>query len=141
MGNSESTVALPARKRPLSVWLLALLNGLLAILLIATYFKGDDWGIPAGQSTFWGLLGLGISLAAHTMWFGSRIGRNLLLALITVYFALLLAQNLRDIAWASDYNGSENYILIEGARALFGLVWLFVNYWYLLGGRARSFFA
>lgn len=140
MRTEQAAAPAPAR-RPLSIWILTIFNILFAVILMAAAFKGPAWGLPEGQAIFWGILGLGISLAAQLAWAGSRWGRNILLALLTLYLGLLLVQNLRDIAWAVDWSSDDAYIRREVLRAAFAVLWLAANYWLLLGKRARRFYS
>jgi len=129
------------RKRPLSVWVLTVLNVLIAILLIAASFKGEDWGFPRAQVAFWGLLGIGISISAHMAWFGSRLGRNLLLLLSTGYLGMLLFQNAWTIAFVSQLPDAERALTHAALLAAFAVVFLAANFFFLLGKRARTFYS
>lgn len=138
MSTEQTAVILP-RKRPLSLWVLPIANGLLAVLMIAASFTATDAGYTTGQAVFTGLVGLGISISAHLTWFGRRYGRNLLLALLTLFLGLLLIQSVRTVAWAVDV-GYEGALFSRAvAWAVFSVIWLAVNYWLLLSRRARTF--
>jgi hypothetical protein len=138
---SSEPVSLPKRTRPLSVWVLTVLNVLIAIVLIAASFKGEDWGFPRAQVAFWGLLGIAISIAAHMTWFGSRRGRNLLLGFSTIYLGVLLFQGLQTIAWVNTWSGDEHIMTRAIGWVAFAVICLVANYRFLLGKRARAFFA
>ncbi len=139
--SKEQAVRIPSLKRPLSIWILAIANGLLAIFLIASSLTAAHVGYTTGQAVFSGIVGLGISIAAHMTWFGKRYGRNLLLALLTVFLGLLLAQSVRTIAWAIDVNYAGAYLSHAIAWAVFSVLWLAVNYWLLFGRSAKAFYA
>jgi hypothetical protein len=139
--STEQTVRIPSSKRPLSIWFLSIANGLLAILMIAKSFTATDIGFTTGQAVFIGVVGLGLSISAHMTWFGKRYGRNLLLALLTLFLGLLLAQSVRTIAWAVDVNYQGAILSYAISWAVFSVVWLAVNYWLLFGRRARDFYA
>jgi hypothetical protein len=138
MGKDE---VVPARRRPLSVWILTIVNVLIAIVLIAASFKGEGWGFPKAQVAFWGLLGIGISISAHMAWYGSRLGRNLLLILSTVYLGVLLFSGLRTIAWVNTWAGDARVMTRAILWVGFALVMLAANYLFLLGKRAREFYS
>jgi len=128
-------------KRPLSVWVLCLGNGVLAVFLIASSLIAEERGYTPWQAAISGICGLGLTLSAHAAWFGNRLGRNLLLAIITLFLGLLLMQSLLTLLWAwqNGYQGP-----IAGAaltRFCLSLLWLVVNYGFLLSKRARVFFA
>jgi|WetSurMetagenome_2_1015567.scaffolds.fasta_scaffold682004_2 hypothetical protein len=131
----------PSRRRPLSVWVLTIANVLIAIVLIAASFKGEDWGFPTAQVAFWGLLGIGISISAHMAWYGSRLGRNLLLILSTVYLAVLLYSGLRTIAWVNTWSGDAHVMARAVLWVGFAILMLAANFTFLLGKRAREFFS
>ena len=139
--STEQVVSLPSRKRPLSVWLLAVGNGVLAIFLIASSLMAEDRGFTSSQAAFNGIIGLAISICAHATWFGYRYGRNALLALITVYLGLLCIQSVQAISWAVDVGYAGSFLSWAVARAVVSFLWLVVNYWFLLRKRARMFFA
>ena len=139
--STEQTASLPVRKRPLSIWLLCIANGLLAIMLIGTSLTAERFGYTLGQAIFAGVIGLGISISAHLTWYGKRYGRNVLLALLTAFFGLLLAQSAMTIAWAIEVDYEGLYLTRAIAWGVFSVVWLAVNYWFLFGRRARAFYA
>jgi hypothetical protein len=128
-------------KRPLAIWVLTVVNVLIAVILIAASFKGEDWGFPRAQVAFWGLLGIGISISAHMAWFGSRLGRNLLLLLSTVYLGMLLFQNVWTIAFVSQLPDAERALTHAILLAAFAVACLAANFFFLLGKRARAFYA
>jgi len=131
----------PSRRRPLSVWILTIVNVLIAIVLIAASFKGEAWGFPSAQVAFWGLLGIGISISAHMAWYGSRLGRNLLLFLSSVYLVVLLYSGLRTIAWVNAWSGSAAVMARAVLWVGFATLMLAANFTFLLGKRARKFFS
>ncbi len=130
-----------ARKRPLSIWLLSLGNGLLAAFLIATSLLAVGRGFTVSQAVFSGVVGLGVSISAHAAWYGYRYGRAVLLALITLFLGLIAVQDFRILMWALDvgYHGIEVDWSI--ARIVLSLVWILVNYWFFLNKRARAFYS
>ena len=139
--STEHIVSLTRPKRPRSVWVLAVANGLLAIFMIASSLMAESRGFTSSQAAFNGIVGLAISICAHATWFGYRYGRNLLLALITAYLGLLCIQSVQTIAWAIDTGYGGSILSWAVARAVLSFLWLVVNYWFLLGKRARAFYA
>jgi hypothetical protein len=139
--NLENIVVLPKRQRPTSVWLLSISNGVLAAFLIASSLLAEDRGFSAGQAAFTGITGLGVSISAHATWYGYRYGRIVLLALLTLFLGLVFVHSAQTINWAveTQYRGSIFHWAV--ARAVLSIAWLFVNYWFLLGKRARMFFS
>lgn len=126
--------------RPLSVWLLCVGNGCLAAFLIAASIIAEDRGYAPWQAAISGLCGLGITIAAHITWYGNRRARNVLLGLLTLFLGLLALQSAKTIAWALDI-GYEGPNMSDAIKRLLGsLLWLFVNYVFLLNKRARTFF-
>ena len=128
------------RKRPLSVWVLTVLNGLFAIVLIAVGFIAQSRGYSAGQAAFNGLFGLAISLAAHATWYGYRWGRLALLVLLTVFLGQLIVWSVMVINWSED-TGYRGPIVDQAMMRAFGsIIWLGANWLLLFGKRARMFF-
>lgn len=138
--STEQAPSVPSPKRPLSIWVLSIANGLLAIFLIGTSLNAAAAGYTTGQAVFSGLVGLGISISAHMTWFGKRYGRNLLLALLTIFLGLLFVQSIRTIAWGIDVGYDGPYVSRAVSWAVFSLLWLAVNYWLLLRRRTRAFY-
>jgi hypothetical protein len=139
--STEQVVSSTRPKRPRSVWVLAVANGLLAVFMIASSLMAEDRGFTSSQAAFNGIVGLAISISAHATWFGYRYGRNLLLALITVYLGLLCIQSVQTVAWAIDMGYGGSLLSWAVARTLLSILWLAVNYWFLLGKQARAFYA
>jgi hypothetical protein len=133
------TVAKP--KRPLAVWITTAINTVLAIILLASSFRGGDWDLPALQVAFWAVLGLAIWISALSTWWGSRNGRNVMLVLVTVYLGLVLVQTVQTIKWMQDWSMNESYMLRYLLRIVLVFAWLVANYWLLLGKRTRAYFA
>ncbi len=128
-------------KRPLSVWILCIINWLLAAFLIASGFVAVSRGYSVAQAAFVGIAGLVISIAAHATWYGSRWGRLALLALLTVFLGLLIAQSVMYIDWADDVGYSGRGVNAAILRAALSLAWLVLNYIFLFRKPARTFFA
>ena len=139
--STGQVIELAGRKRPLSVWILTIANGVLAMCMIGASIMSEDKGYMAWQAAIAGIAGLGVSLSAHATWFGNRKGRAALLGLITLFLGLLILQNLVTLAWALDRDYRESYVPGALARVLSSAAWLVLNYWLLLGRRARAFFA
>lgn len=139
--STEPAAAVPSRKRPLSIWVLTVANGLLAIVLIATSIVAANAGFSKGQVLLPGVIGVGISIAAHLTWFGKRYGRNLLLGLLTLILGLMLIDSVRAIGWALEANYTGTYLTHAVIRGVFCLLWLIINYWVLYVRRARAYFA
>ena len=133
------TVARP--KRPLSVWLAAAINTALAIILLATSFKGGDWAVPAPQIAFWAVLGLAIWISTLSAWWGSRWGRNVMLVLVTFYLGSVLVAAVPLIGEASYRLDNDAIMLRLSARVAISLAFLVANYWLVFSKRARSWFA
>ena len=128
-------------KRPLSEWVLCLGNGLLAVFLIATSLIAEDRGFSSWQAAISGICGLGISLSAHATWFGNRRARNILLELVTLFLGLIAAQSAMLLLWALDVSYQGAIVGAAFTRLCLSLLWLVVNYVFLLSKRARVFFA
>jgi hypothetical protein len=98
-------------------------------------------GYSVGQAVFVGIAGLGISIAAHATWYGSRWGRLALLALLTVVLGLLIVQSVMYIDWADDVGYNGRAVSVASVRAALSLAWLVLNYIFLFRKPARVFFA
>lgn len=135
----DSSIAV-FRKRPLSVWGLCILDGLLAAFLIASSILAEDFGFSGGQAAIAGISGILISLAAHATWYGNRWGRLVLVIVLTLFLGLLVAQSAMVIAWSLDtgYSGP----MVNGAWYYVVLLplWLCAHYLLLFGKRAKAFF-
>jgi hypothetical protein len=138
---TENIVVLPKPERPTSVWLLTISNGVLAAFLIASSLIAEDRGFTAGQAALSGIVGLGVSISAHATWYGYRYGRIVLLALLTFFLGLVIVHSGQTINWAVETQSRGSFFQWAVARALLSTAWLFVNYWFLLGKRARMFFS
>jgi len=134
-------VTLAKPKRPFSVWLAATINTVLAIILLATSFKGGDWGVSAPRVAFWALLGLAIWISTLSAWWGSRQGRNVMLALMTFYLGSVLLAVMPLIGAAREGLGNDAIMLRLVGRLAFSLACLVANWWLLLAKRPRAFFA
>jgi hypothetical protein len=137
---SNDNVPVGRSKRPLSVWVLCIGNGLLAAFLIATSLVAEDRGFSGVQAAVAGISGLGISIAAHATWFGSRIGRKVLIGLLTLFLGLLIAQSVMVIVWAAETGYHARVVDAAWTRAALSLVWLCANYLLLFGNKAKAFF-
>lgn len=136
---NSNVVKLPGQKRPLSVWILWIGNGLLAVFLVAASLIAEDRGFKGWQAAISGIAGLVISIAAHAMWYGNRRGRNILLGALTVFLGLIIVQSLMMVQRADAVGyGADRADMF---RIVLSSVWIFVNYWFLLNKRARVFFA
>lgn len=128
------------RKRPLSVWVLCILNGVLAVALIGTGIKAASFGFSSGQAVIAAIAGIVISIGAHATWFGNRLGRLVLLAALTLFLGAIVVQSAMVVAWSFEtaYRGP----LVTAAWMYIGLslAWLCVNYLFLYGRRAKTFF-
>ena len=137
------------RKRPLFVWIMTIFDSLFAgVFLLAACFRlyanpifsGVEYSMA--QIVLWGILGLGICLSAQLAWYGSRYGRNTLLALMTVYLGLAIWQNISILFWVSDSAWDEGSFIrqqvLESARSV---LWLAANFWFLCGRRAKGFYS
>ena len=133
------TVSKP--KRPVAVWIITAVNTLLAIILLATSFRGGDLGASTPQVAFWAVLGLALWVSTASTWWGSRQGRNVMLVLITLYLGLLLVQTFQIMNWVQNWSTNEDYMPRYILRSVFAVVWLVANWWLLLGKHARGFFA
>jgi hypothetical protein len=137
---ANDNVAPSRGPRPLSIWFLCICNGLIAIVMIATGFLAGTRGYSQTLAALYGLTGLAISIAAHATWYGSRIGRSVLLVLLTVYLGNLIGYSGWTMATSEAYFDDE--IVTTGLlRIGLSLVWLSLNYIFLFGKRARVFFA
>jgi hypothetical protein len=126
-------------KRPVSVWILIVLNWILGAFLIAAAFKAADLGYSAGQAAVSAVFGLGISLAAHLTWFGYRWGRLALLVLLTIFLGQIIVWSIMVINWSEQtgYRGPISDLAMM--RAVGSVVWLAVNWIVLYGKRVRAF--
>lgn len=139
---ANDNLVLDRAKRPLSVWLICLGNGLMAIILIATGFLAEARGYSSALAAVYGFTGLAMSVAAHATWYGNRFGRLALLVLVTLYFGNLVGYSVWAIAQAPDEPLFYDDV-VTGALLRIGLslVWLALNYILLFQQRARMFFA
>ena len=138
---SNDTIVTMRAKRPLSVWVLCIVNWLLAAFLIASGIIAESRGYSGGQALFVGIAGLAVSVAAHATWYGSRWGRLVLLALLTLVLGLLIVQSVMYIDWAGDVGYSGRGGNAASVRAALSLAWLLANYIVLFRKPARMFFA
>ena len=139
--SNDNIVTLPSRKRPLSISVLWIGNALLAAFLIAASLIAEYRGFTGGQAAIAGLFGLAISIAAHVMWYGNRWGRLALLLLLSIFLGLVVIHSVMMINWADETGYSGSLADWAVARLVLSIVWLSVNYWFLLRKRARMFFA
>ncbi len=137
--STEQVVHSSSRKRPLSIWVLWIGNGILAAFLIAASFVAEDRGFTVWQAAISGVCGLAISISAHAMWYGNRKGRLALLVFLTLFLGLLIVQSLIMIQRSDSMGSSANPA--DVLRFALSIAWLFANYWFLLRKRARMFFA
>lgn len=148
----SEVVTISKPKRPFSVWLITGGNTLLAVFVLASSFKGSDWSIPAPQVALWVVLGLALWISTASTWLGSRWGRVIMLALITLYMGAILVGAIGQISHevtvqsslteqGRHYSTSSAYMIRLVGRAAYSLAWLVANYWLLFGKRARAFFA
>jgi len=137
---SNDNVVAERGKRPLSVWVLCIGNGLLAAVLIATSLVAEDRGFSGVQAAIAGICGVGISIAAHATWFGNRIGRRVLVGLLTLFLGLLAAQSVMEIVWAAEIGYHGRSVNAAWTRAALSLAWLCANYLILFGHKAKAFF-
>lgn len=126
--------------RPLSVWILCLINGAVAVVLIATAILSQMRGWPVATAAFYGGIGLALGLAAHTTWFGYRWGRLALLALLTVLIGLMAFYSIWVIGWSLDNNYTGDAYATAWLRLIAALAWLAANYIFLFRKPARMFF-
>jgi len=136
-------------KRPLFVWVMTIFDSLFGgIFLLAACFRlyanpvfsGIEYSMA--QIVFWGALGLGICLSAQLAWFGSRYGRNTLLALMTVYLGLAIWQNIANLVWVSDSAWDEgSFIRQQILESVRSVLWIAANFWFLCGRRAKGFYS
>ena len=137
---ANDNVVMLRGKRPLSVWVAGIANGILAAFLIGTSLKAEAAGYSGGQAAIVGIAGLAIAVAAHATWYGYRTGRLVLLVMLTLILGLLLVQSLMTIAWANETGYQGRYVDAAALRALFSLAWLALNYIFVFRKNARSFF-
>jgi hypothetical protein len=135
----ENVVALRGR-RPLSVWILCLVNGAMAVVLIATAILSSMRGWPGGTAVFYGVAGIALSISAHATWFGYRWGRLALLVVLTALMGLMIAYSGWIIAWSLDNNYVGDDYAAAWLRAIAALAWLAVNIIFLFRKPARMFF-
>jgi hypothetical protein len=81
-----------------------------------------------------------MSIAAHATWFGNRIGRKVLIALLTVFLGLLIAQSVMVIVWAVETGYHSRLVDAAWTRASLSVGWLCINYLLLFGNKAKAFF-
>jgi len=127
-------------RRPLSIWILCLLNGLLAIVLVAVAVLARSRGYSGIQAIAAVVAGVGISIGAHATWYGARWGRLLLLVLLAGFLGLVIAHSVMVIAWARDTGYHGEYVTYAWIRGGASLAWLALNAIVLFGRRARMFF-
>lgn len=129
-----------SNKRPLSVWVLTILNGVFAGFLIAVSLIAENHGYTAGQAAINGILGVAITISAHATWYGYRWGRIALLTLITLYLGQTIVWSVMVINWADDINYHGPIANWAVARAIGSVAWLVLNWMFLFNKRARAFF-
>lgn len=127
-------------KRPLSVWVLVIVNWVFGAFLIAASFKAEDLGYAAGQAALSGLFGLAISLAALTTWYGYRWGRLVLLVLLTLFLGQIVVWSIMVINWSEETGYRGPIVDHAMMRAVGSVIWLALNWFVLFGKRARAFF-
>jgi hypothetical protein len=128
-------------KRPLSVWVLTILNGVLAAFMIAASFIAENFGYSGGQAALSAVFGLAISISAHATWYGYRWGRLALLLTLTIFLGQLIVWSVMVINWSEEtgYRGPLSDSAMP--RVVGSLIWLALNWILLFGKKSRAFFA
>ena len=129
-----------AVKRPRSVWILTIGNGVLAAFLVAASLKAEDRGFTSGQAALYGVFGLAITIAAFSTWCGHRWGRIVLLALLTISLGemVIWSAMVLNISEETGYHGAlANQAL---THAIGAIGWLALNWFLLFGKKTRMFF-
>jgi hypothetical protein len=129
-------------RRPLGVWLLTIFDALVAgVVPVLTAFAamGGSFPLPGGEAMALLLAGLGVGVigAAIGTWQRSNRARIVLLALITVFYALNIGGN--AVVATADYvpDTAQNK---AWANAIRGVFWVALNYWYWLRPATRAWF-
>lgn len=133
-------VTISKPKRPFAVWLAAAINTVLVILVLTASFMSGILSVPAAQLAFWVALALAIWFSTLSAWWGSRQGRNVMLAIITFYLGWVLVAAVQQIGEAREGLGNDAYMLRLVGRFLFSLGCLIANWWLLFNKRARAWF-
>lgn len=126
--------------RPLWVWVLCLGNGLFAAFLIGASLIAEDRGYAPWSAMISGLCGFGLSLSAHAAWFGYKLGRDILLGLLSLFLGLIIFQSVQTLLWAAETGTEGPLPRWAFTRLCLSLLWLAINYYGLLGSRMRTFF-
>ncbi|MBV9786580.1 MAG: hypothetical protein JOZ51_00275 [Chloroflexi bacterium] len=128
--------------RPLGVWILTILNSLIAgvlPLLAVVAAMGGNVAVPGTEMTAMLLAGLGIGVIGASVgtWQRSDTARIVLLGLLALYHGL-------------NTLGSVMGLSIEGLPAteqasiygsiVRGIFWVAINFWYFLRPKTRAWF-
>lgn len=137
---SKETIVFVRRKRPVSIWVLCIVNALLAAWLVAAAIRSEQFGFSSGQAAIEGFAGIFIAIATHATWFGNRKGRLALLILLTGFLGLLIVQSLRVIQWSVQTGYYAPFVGMAVLYTGLSLTWLCANYLLLNSKQAKAFF-
>jgi len=123
--------------RPLTVWILTIWNGIsaglvpllltLSMVTLGTSVEGDAPPALAVSASL--ALALAIMGAAWVAWKGRDWGRKALLGLLTVHYGLFAYRSLQ-LALGGLVEGQSS--LRAYGRVLWSIVWIMLNFFYLL---------
>jgi hypothetical protein len=133
---ADDKIVMLRAKRPLSVWIVCLANGILAVFVIGSTIKLRGHGYPGGMIANGMLSAIAITLAAHATWYGYRYGRLALLGILTWYLGLVVVQSVMTIAGAAPVTS----VTADWLRIGISLIWLGANAAVLYSPKARAFF-
>jgi hypothetical protein len=135
----ESTAHAP---RPLGVWLLTILNSVVAgifPLVAAVAVMGGNATVPGTELTALLLAGLGIGVigAAIGTWQGNDSARIVLLALLVLFHGLSVLGLLLGVSAEGIPDREQARV---GAGVFRSIFWLAINLWYFLRPKTRDWF-
>lgn len=128
--------------RPLGVWILTIVNSLVAgvlPLLALVAVLGGNVAVPGTELTAMLLAGLGIGVIGASVgtWQGSDSARIVLLGLLVLYHGLNTLGSLLGLADQTIPATEQASIYASIFRAIF---WIGINFWYFLRPKTRAWF-
>lgn len=140
--------------RPIGLWILAICNSVIAVVGIVRVSPGlrdplpHAWSLTAAHwAPYVIALLLSLMIAAWLALAGSRYARMVLLGLLTLLVGLNLQEDVHGVPFLIDL-AKRNWELWwrpgfwwDLSLGLRWILWLGLNYWYLLGPRTRVLYA
>lgn len=128
--------------RPLGVWILTILNSLVAgvlPLLAVVAAMGGNVAVPGTEMTAMLLAGLGIGVIGASVgtWQRSDTARIVLLGLLALYHGLNTLGSVMGLSTEGIPATEQASIYGSIVRGIF---WVVINFWYFLRPKTRAWF-